>query len=152
MLIWTSLACWISDLPIFCYNWLAGTDLGFLGFLAFETWLSFLRFCWHCHSLCCIELSASDSLRTRDWVKVECLVFLLYLFVRKDKFFICIEKLLGLLLFLLSLKVLDWVVCLSWLLFWFSFLIIQSSSWKVNCMFSFKFCFFFLRQHWKSKF
>jgi hypothetical protein len=40
-------------------------------------------------------------------------VFLLYLLVRKDKFFIYIEKLLGLLLFLLSLKVLDWVVCLS---------------------------------------
>jgi hypothetical protein len=40
-------------------------------------------------------------------------VFLLYLLVRKDKFFIYIEKLLGLLLFLLSLKVLAWVVCLS---------------------------------------
>ena len=31
----------------------------------------------------------------------------------KGKFFIYIEKLLGLLLFLLSLKVLDWVVCLG---------------------------------------
>jgi hypothetical protein len=40
-------------------------------------------------------------------------VFLLYLLVRKDNFFIYIEKLLGFLLFLLSLKVLAWVVCLS---------------------------------------
>jgi hypothetical protein len=31
----------------------------------------------------------------------------------KGHFFICIEKLLGLLLFLLLLKVLDWVVCLG---------------------------------------
>jgi uncharacterized membrane protein len=35
------------------------------------------------------------------------------LFGSKGQFVICIEKLLGLLLFLLSLKVLAWVVCLS---------------------------------------
>jgi hypothetical protein len=37
----------------------------------------------------------------------------LVLVVSKGQFFICIEKLLGFLLFLLSLKVLDCVVCLG---------------------------------------
>jgi hypothetical protein len=51
-------------------------------------------------------------------------VFLSYLLVRKDNFFIYIEKLLDLLLFLLSLKVLAWVVCLSLynLVFFFNYL------------------------------
>jgi hypothetical protein len=46
----------------------------------------------------------SDWMRTSDWLRVKCLVFLICLLVRKNGF--ALRRLIGLFLFLLSLKVL----------------------------------------------
>jgi hypothetical protein len=74
-------------------------------------------------------------------------VFSLFLGGSKEHFSFALRILLGLLFVFTFIESVGWVVIVVSLRFDFSFLIYQSSSWKVNTKFSFKILFLLVQRH-----
>ena len=109
--------------------------------IALISWLSSFDFYWHFSFLWLLGSNVLYWSEIRDWLKVKNLVFLKLILVSKGTIFIHIKRLFG----LFCVFCYHWKFWLGFSLivryWWFDFLFLcyQSSSWKVNFLFSFKF-------------